>query len=238
MYKNKKIIAIIPARGGSKGLKNKNIKTLCDKPLVVHSIQSAQKSKYLDEIMVTTDSQEIADISKEFGANVPFLRPKNLASDTATSFDATLHVLDFYKKELEKTFDYLILLEPTSPLREDDDIDNMIEKLLENSDKYDSLCSIGEIGEHPSIVKKIEDNNLVPFCKELELTSRRQDNQTAYFPYGVGYLANIEVLKKEETFYTKRNNYYEIKRYQCYEIDDIFDFLAIENIMKYKKEEK
>ncbi len=235
MYKNKKIIAIIPARGGSKGLKKKNIKLLCDKPLIAHTIENAKKSKYLDEIMITTDSEEIANIANEYGANTPFLRPEHLASDTATSFDATIHVLDFYEKELNKTFDYLILLEPTSPLREDDDIDNMIEKLLENSDSFDSLCSIGEINEHPSIVKKIEDNNLVPFCAQLELTTRRQDNQTAYFPYGVGYLVSTKALKEEKTFYTKRNNYYKIKRYQCYEIDDIFDFLAIENIMNYKK---
>lgn len=235
MYKNKKIIAIIPARGGSKGLKKKNIKLLCDKPLIAHTIENAKKSKFLDEIMITTDSQEIADISKEYGANVPFLRPEHLATDTATSFDTTLHVLNYYEEELNKNYDYLILLEPTSPLREDEDIDNMIKKLIDNSDSYDSLCSIGEIGEHPSIVKKIENDNIVPFCSELELTTRRQDNEIAYFPYGVGYLVSTKAFKKEKTFYTKRNYYYKINRYQCYEIDDIYDFLAIENIMKYRK---
>ena len=234
MYKNKSIIAIITARGGSKGLPKKNIKDLCGKPLIVHTIDTANKSNFLDEIMVTTDCEDIANVSKKFGATIPFLRPKYLSNDTATSFDAVQHVLDFYKKELNRTFDYLILLEPTSPLREDDDIDKMITKLIENEETYDSLVSIGEINEHPSIVKKIENDNLVPFCKELELTSRRQDNQTAYFPYGVGYLVKTTTFEEEKTFYTKRNYFYPIKRYQCYEIDDIYDFLAIENIMRYK----
>jgi len=238
MYKDKKIIAIIPARGGSKGLKNKNIKDMCGKPLIAYTIENALKSKYLDEIMVTTDSQDIANISSEYGASVPFLRPDFLACDSATSIDTVLHTLDFYEKEFNTHFDYVILLEPTSPLREDDDIDNMIEKLLDNSDNFDSLSSIGVINEHPSIVKKIEDNKLVPFCKELELTTRRQDNQEAYFPYGVGYLVNVEAFKDEKVFYTKRNDFYKIKRYQCYEIDDIYDFLAIENIIKYKNENK
>jgi CMP-N,N'-diacetyllegionaminic acid synthase len=236
MYKNKKIIAIIPARGGSKGLEKKNIKSLCGKPLIVHSIEKALKSKYLDETIVTTDSKEIADIASFYGASVPFLRPDYLSCDTATSFDTVIHTLDFYKKEFNLSFDYLLLLEPTSPLREDDDIDNMIEKLIDQSDNFDSLSSIGEINEHPSIVKKIKDNNLIPFCKELELTSRRQDNEVAYFPYGVGYLVCTEAFRKEKAFYTKRNDFYKIKRYQCYEIDDIYDFLAIENIMRYKIE--
>jgi CMP-N-acetylneuraminic acid synthetase len=236
MYADKKIIAIIPARGGSKGLTDKNIKDLCGKPLIAHTIQSAQKSKYLDEIIVTTDSQKIADIASKFGANIPFLRPDKLASDTSTSVDVVIHTLDFYKNNLAKEYDYIMLLEPTSPLREDADIDNMIEKLIDNSKHYDSICSIGEIGEHPSIVKKIQNDTLVPFCSELQLTTRRQDNEAAYFPYGVGYLVKTDTFYKEKTFYTQRNYFYKIQRYQCYEIDDIYDFLAVENILKYKME--
>jgi CMP-N-acetylneuraminic acid synthetase len=234
MYKNRKILAIIPARGGSKGLPNKNIKDLCGKPLISYTINSAKNSIYLDEVVVSSDSQEIIDIAKKYGANTPFIRPKELATDTATSIDVVIHTINFYKDKLNQDFDYIILLEPTSPLREDDDIDNMIKLLIDNEDKYDSLCSIGEIGEHPSIVKKIVNNNLEPYCKNLELTSRRQDNKPAYFPYGVGYLTKVKGIFLEKTFYTKRNYFYKIKRHQCYEIDDIYDFLAIENIMKYK----
>jgi len=238
MYHNKKIIAIIPARGGSKGLINKNIKDMCGKPLIAHTIENALKSQYLDEVMVTTDSQAIANIASEYGASVPFLRPDFLACDSATSVDTVIHTLEFYEEKFNTHFDYLILLEPTSPLREENDIDNMIEKLLNNSENFDSLSSIGTINEHPSIVKKIDNNTLVPFCKELELTTRRQENEEAYFPYGVGYLVDVKVFKNERVFYTKRNDFYKIKRYQCYEIDDIYDFLAIENIMKYELKNK
>jgi len=237
MYKNKTFLAIIPARGGSKGLPGKNIKEICSKPLVAWSIEAGVKSKYVDEVMVTTDYQEIADIAKEYGANVPFLRPEFLASDTATSFDAIKHTIDFYKNELHREFDYIVLLEPTSPLREDCDIDNMIEKIVNNEAEFDSIVSIGEVHEHPSIMKKIINNNhLSAYCQELEMKTRRQDNDVAYFPYGVAYIVKRKSLLDEETFYTKRNTFYEIKRYQCYEIDDIYDFLAIENIMKFEWE--
>jgi len=235
MYKDKTFLAIIPARGGSKGLPEKNIKELCGKPLIYWSIEKAKKSKYLDEVLVTTDYQNIADIAKKFGANVPFLRPKELASDTATSFDTIKHSIDYYKDNLNKEFDYIVLLEPTSPLREDGDIDNMIERLIENQDEYESIISIGEVHEHPSIMKRVINNSsLEPFCKDLDQTTRRQNNKIAYFPYGVAYIVKTKTLLKEKSFYTSKNTFYEIKRYQCYEIDDIYDFLAIENIMKYE----
>ena len=235
MYKNKTFLGIIPARGGSKGLPGKNIKELCGKPLIAWSIESGLKSKYLDEVMVTTDSKDIAYIAKQYGASVPFLRPDVLASDTATSFDAIKHTIEFYKNEFDKEFDYIVLLEPTSPLREEGDIDKMIEKIIKDEDNFDSIVSIGEVAEHPSIMKQIvSENNILPFCKELELTTRRQDNKKAYFPYGVAYIVKTKSLLEEKTFYTARNTFYEIKRYQCYEIDDIYDFLAIENIMKYE----
>jgi N-acylneuraminate cytidylyltransferase/CMP-N,N'-diacetyllegionaminic acid synthase len=235
MLSRKTFLAIIPARGGSKGLPGKNIKELCGKPLIAWSIETALKSKYIDELVVSTDYQEIADIAKSYGASVPFLRPDYLANDTATSFDAVKHTIDFYKETLKKEFDYIILLEPTSPLREIDDIDNMIENIIQNENTFDSIVSIGEVHEHPSIMKKVvNEKSLESYCKNLELKSRRQDNDIAYFPYGVAYIVKMVPFLEEKTFYTKRNTFFEIKRYQCYEIDDIYDFLAIENIMKYK----
>lgn len=235
MYKNKTFLAIIPARGGSKGLPGKNIKELCGKPLIAWSIQSAQKSNYIDDVLVTTDYHDIANIAKRFGASVPFLRPEELASDTATSFDAIKHSIDYYKDKLKKEFDYIVLLEPTSPLREDSDIDNMIAKIVDNEEKFDSIVSIGEAHEHPSIMKRVVDySTLEPFCKSLEQMTRRQDNKKAYFPYGVAYIVKTKILLEEKSFYTTKNTFYEIKRYQCYEIDDIYDFLTIENIMKYE----
>lgn len=235
MYKEKKILAIIPARAGSKGLIKKNIKEICGKPLLAWSIEFGLKSKYIDELMVTTDSEEIIDIAKEYGANVPFIRPDYLGTDTATSFDTVKHTIDFYKNSLKKEFDYIVLLEPTSPLREDDNIDNMIEKLLDNHEKFDSILSIGEVNEHPSIMKRIDKKEaIVPYWENLELTDRRQDNDIAYFPYGVAYIIKTNTFLEEKTFYSRKNTFFKIKRYQCFEIDDIYDFLAVENIMKYE----
>lgn len=235
MYKNKTFLAVIPARAGSKGLVGKNVKKLINKPLIAWSIESALQSDYLDEIMVTTDSQEIADIAKNFGVNAPFLRPEHLSTDTSTTVDAIIHTINFYKNNNHE-FDYIVLLEPTSPLREDDDIDNMIKKIVDNCSEFDSIVSIGEVHEHPSAMKKIiGKDNLQPYYENLKLTSRRQDNDKAYFPYGVAYIVKTKTFLEEKTFYSKRNTFFEIKRYQCYEIDDIYDFLAIENIIKYEK---
>ncbi len=234
MISGKSVLAIIPARGGSKGLPGKNIRLMCGKPLIAWSIEKAKKSKYLDMILVTTDSQEIADVSRNFGAHVPFLRPAELASDKSTTYDAIRHALDFLKDKEGATFDYIVLLEPTSPLREDEDIDRMLDKLLAKEHDFDSIISVGEVDEHPSIVKRLTGHRLEPFCPELLQTTRRQDNEPAYFPYGVAYIAKTQVLLEENTFYSKRCTHFKIKHYQNFEIDDIYGFLCAESIMKYE----
>jgi CMP-N-acetylneuraminic acid synthetase len=234
MINGKRVIAIIPARGGSKGLPGKNIKELCGKPLIAWSIEAGLASQYIDEVMVTTDSEEVADIARDFGATVPFIRPAELASDTATSFDTVKHAIDFYQDELNKTFDYIVLLEPTSPLRESGDIDGMIEKIILVEDQFDAIVSLGEAHLHPSIMKKTDGSKIEPFCKELIMATRRQDNAIAYFPYGVAYIVKTKTFFEEKSFYPCRTTHKIIKRYQCYEIDDIYDFLAIENIMKHE----
>lgn len=234
MVKDRNVLGIIPARGGSKGLPGKNIRNLCDKPLIAWTIEAALESLFLDEILVSTDSPEIAEIARGLGASVPFLRPAELASDTASTFSVVRHAIDFYREQFAREFDYIVLLEPTSPLREKDDIDRMLKLLCENDYRYDSLISIGEVSEHPSIMKRIVDGRIEPFSPSLRMTTRRQDNEPAYFPYGVAYIAKTSCLLDEETFYTKRSGYYEIKRYQNYEIDDLYDFLCIENVMKHE----
>lgn len=238
MYQGKTFLAIIPARGGSKGLPGKNIKELCGKPLIAWSIEAGLGSEYIDEVMVTTDSEEIARIARQVGSSVPFIRPPELASDTATSFDAIKHAIGFYENELHKKFDYIVLLEPTSPLREEGNIDEMIEKIILMEDQFDAIVSLGEVHEHPSIMKKMAGNNIETYCKELVMATRRQDNDVPYFPYGVAYVVKTKTLLEEKTFYPQRTTHHLIKRYQCYEIDDIYDFLAIENIMKYEWELK
>jgi CMP-N,N'-diacetyllegionaminic acid synthase len=232
VIRDKRIIAIVPARGGSKGIASKNIKLLCGKPLIVWTIDIARRSKLVDELVVSTDSQEIADIARGAGASVPFVRPAELATNTAPTMGVVEHVLEHFRNKLATVFEYVVLLEPTSPLREDDDIDQMLSKLDAHSESFDSIVSIGQGGEHPSIMKRIVGDRRAPFAPELTMTTRRQDNEPAFFPYGVAYIAKTSALATERTFYTKRCTYHRIKRYQNYEIDDLYDFLAVEAVMR------
>lgn len=234
MFNEHSVIAIIPARGGSKGLPGKNIRELCGKPLIAWTIEKARKSKYIDTVLVSTDSDEIAEIARQYGASVPFIRPDELATDSASSFDVVKHTLDYCQENEGKKFNFTVLMEPTSPLREDDDIDRMLEILVRRQDGFDSIVSIGEVAEHPSITKRLNGERMEPFCPELALTTRRQDNVPAYFPYGVAYINKTESLLEEKTFYTKRCTYFLIKRYQNYEIDDLYDFLSVESVMKHQ----
>ncbi len=238
MINGKSVIGIIPARGGSKGLPGKNRKEMCGKPLIAWTIEKALKARFLDVVVVSTDSLEIAEIAKSYGAQVPFLRPSELASDTSSSYEVIRHVLDHYRSNSDSDFTYTMLLEPTSPLREDDDIDRVIKMLDSNYDSYDSIVTVGEVGEHPSIMKRFSGKNLMQFCPDLAQTIRRQDNTPAYFPYGVCYLAKTLSLLEEDTFYMRRCMGFEIKRYQRYEIDDIYDFICTEAIMNHEWKSK
>jgi CMP-N-acetylneuraminic acid synthetase len=216
-------------------LPGKNIRTLCGKPLIAWSIESARKSRYVDEVMVSTDGEDIASVAAQFGARVPFRRPAELAGDEATTLSAVEHALGYYGAQLGRRFDVLVLLEPTSPLREDDDIDNMLERLVARWDDFDSIISLGEVREHPSIMKRLQGDVMAPYCDGLLRTTRRQDNPPAYFPYGVAYIVKVHSLLSEQTFYTGRCCYYLIKRYQAYEIDDLHDFICVEAVMKHER---
>jgi CMP-N,N'-diacetyllegionaminic acid synthase len=234
MINGKTALGLIPARGGSKGLPGKNVMEICNKPLIAWTIEKAKKSAFLDMVLVSTDDPQISAIAKDYGADVPFLRPAELATDTATTLAVVEHALAYMKSSQNREFFYTVLLEPTSPLREDDDIDNMLEKLDLNKDLFDALISVGEVSEHPSFMKRLVGERIDRFCNELQLTGRRQDNEPAYFPYGVGYVVKTASLLREKTFYTSRCSYYQVKRYQNYEIDDLYDFLCVQNVMKHE----
>ena len=234
MYKNKRILAIIPARGGSKGLVRKNVRPLSGKPLIAWTIGQALKSEYLDKALVSTDDQETAEISKEFRAQVPFIRPAELAKDTSPTSGAVLHALAFLEQQGE-IYDYIMLLEPTSPLRKPTDIDNALELLLE-SENADSLISVGEIQlEHPMIVKKIAPNGyVIPYIEGIKKIHQRQQADKAYFPYGVVYICKVSVYKEKRTFYAGKIIPYFIERWQNFEIDDEVDFAIAETLMDIK----
>ena len=238
MYKGKTILGIIPARGGSKGLPGKNIMQLIDKPLIAWTIEQAGKSMYMDKVIVNTDDIQIAETSKRYGAEIPFMRPPELAGDSSKIIDAVFHALDTLAKD-GKAYDYLALLEPTSPLRKNDDIDNAIMKLIDAGDSAESLISVGEIAlEHPIYAKKVTKDGYVKTYFDVQKTDAlRQDIPAAFFPYGVIYLSKVSAVRKHKAVYPERIIPYFIERWQNYEINDKLDFMCVETILKLKKEE-
>lgn len=232
LYKEKKVLAVITARGGSKGLPGKNIKFLNGKPLIAWTIQQAQNSRLIDNLIVSTDSSEIAGVCETYGAKVPELRPDYLATDEASSMDVLEYVLN-KEENSGRVSDYVILLEPTSPLRKKGDLDNIIQLAVDNPEK-DGVISVGKVQlEHPMIVKKVSENGvIIPYISEMSMAYQRQQHDEALFPYGVGYLIKTSIFRKEHKIYTSNILPYFIERWQNYEIDDIYDFKCIETIMQ------
>ncbi len=172
MYKGKRVLAIITAREGSKRVPNKNILNLAGKPLIAWTIEASLNSEFIDKTMVSTDSLKIKKIAEEYGANVPFIRPIELANDIAKSIDVIYHALDFCKKNNEE-FEYAILLQPTSPLRTKNDIDNAFEML---SDETKAVVSVCETEHSPIWMNTLPENlSMSQFIKEEYKNLRSQD---------------------------------------------------------------
>ena len=228
------VIAIIPARSGSKGLANKNVKPLCGKPLILWTIEQALACTKIDAVVVSTDSEEIRQIALAAGAEAPFLRPASLAGDDSPTFLTVIHTLDFYEIELKRRFDYVLLLEPTSPLRRAEDLPLLIRTAMECRQRFDAVVTLGPTPGHPAIHKRTEKKRVLAYV-EGSTAARRQDLEPAWFPFGVGYIVKSSTLREEKTFYPKRTTFTKIDRAQCYEVDDIYDFVAIEAIMKLEQ---
>ena len=189
-----RVLGIIPARGGSKGLPGKNIKLLNGIPLIAYTIKEALNSN-LEECIVSTDSDEIAQIARNFGGKVPFLRPAEFATDQASSVDVVLHALDFMREHEGKEYDAIMLLQPTTPFRDSEDINEAINILL-NSDA-DSVISVTNVGgSHPARMKFIADGNLIdpPFVEAFE-GQNRQELPPMYIRNGGIYLTRIDTIK-------------------------------------------
>jgi CMP-N,N'-diacetyllegionaminic acid synthase len=234
MYKESSILAIIPARGGSKGLPNKNILEIHGQPLISWTLGSTDESELIDRVFVSTDSEEIARVSAEYGADIPFLRPNIISRDESPSYELIIHALDEFASRGE-TFEYVALLEPTSPLRKKGDVDKAIRKCIDNT-AADALVSFGSVHtEHPSIVKRLDKQGfVVPYIDDAPTIFQRQQADGAYFPYGVIYISKVSKFYETKSFYTSRTVGYGIERWQNYEIDDEYDFACVESIMKLK----
>jgi len=234
MYKGKRILGLIPARGGSKRFPGKNIQPLLGKPLIAWTIEQALYSKCLDKVIVSTDSEEISAIANKYDKTMVCMRPNQLATDESKIIDTIIHVLDFLAKK-ESIFDYLVLLEPTSPLRAKNDIDKAIALLSDNEDCCDSVVSCGKVTlEHPFMAKSVGiDGFIRPFIEDGPAFARMQDiPKEAYIPYGVLYISKVEIIRRLRTFYSAKTMPYYLQRWQNYELDDACDFLAVENILR------
>ena len=228
----KRVLALIPARGGSKGLPRKNIRILGDRPLIAWPIRAALASKYIDQVIVTTDDQEIAGIAEEYGAEVPFLRPSELAADSAPSSAAIMHAISFLERN-DNDFDIIILLEPTSPLTDGFDIDNALEKFVTSNGK--SLVGIGMIEDmHPEFCVSINHGKfLSPYINsKFGAVKRRQDIEKLYFFDGSLYISDLDYYKEHQTFYHELTLGYEFPKRKNVEIDDLVDFLFVESLVK------
>lgn len=230
----KKILAIIPARAGSKGIKNKNIKLMLKKPLIYWTIKEAKKSKNILKLIVSTDSKKIKKLSLLYNVDVPFLRPKRISGDKATDYMLVEHAINFYNKK-KIFFDYIILLQPTSPLRDVEDIDNCI-KLLKNN-KIKTIVSFSKLkSQHPNFLYEIKKKKISRYThKNKSVDTTRQNVDDLYYPEGSIFLSKIDTYLKYKSFYHKETKPYFLPEWKSFEVDDIEDFKFIEQLLKIKK---
>jgi CMP-N-acetylneuraminic acid synthetase len=227
MINDKRVIAVIPARAGSKSIINKNIKLLAGKPLVAWPIDSAKKSKYIDRIIVSTDGELIKSVAEQYGAEV-YLRPKNLAQDESLVIDCVRDLIRRLKKENEEAA-YLVLLEPTSPLRSVEDIDLVIEKLL----THDSVATFMEAELNPHRAWKIEGNMVVPFIDGAIPWLPRQKQPEAYQLNGAVYGFHIDKIAIEGSPALSGNiAAVMMPPERSVDIDNLIHFAVAEEIMK------
>lgn len=214
-----KVLALIPARSGSKGVKDKNIKPFRDKPLIAHTILSAIQSQICDEIFVCTDSEKYAQIAIDYGANVPFLRSKESARDESKSIDCVLESIQKYQ-ELGKRFDVLLLLQPTSPLRQAKHIRESYELFIAN--ECQSLLSVCKSEINPLFIRTLSENKLSPILPQNS-SIRRQDLQNFYRLNGAIYLNLISTLTPQTSFNDNQLGYVMEEKYSL-DIDTLEDF--------------
>ena len=245
MYKKKKIIAVIPARLGSKRLKKKNIINIDkNKCLLDFTYKACKKSKFLDRFVLSTESKKISSIGKKIGFEVPFLRPKKFSQDKVSSEIPVIHTV----KNLNESYDFIVLLQPTSPLRTGKDIDSAIKKIIDL--KYQSLISISKSEkkkkflvdlnndntiEYQSLIKlkkKVKKNNLlISINKNTKIRFKKKKNKY-YFLNGSIFIAKNTFLLKNKTFISKKTGYHLIPENRSIDIDTNIDLKKFKRFLK------
>lgn len=222
------ILVVIPARGGSKGLPGKNIKNLCGKPLISYSIDVARAITIDDNICVSTDDQKIIDVVEKYGLHVPFVRPIELASDTASTNDVLLHAIKFYEDK-GKMFNKILLLQPTSPLRT---VEQVKEALTLYRDDIDMVVSVTK-SHAPAVLCNDNDEGFVNLVYNKHAGGRQ--SLPAFYEFnGAIYVINVEALKLKGLGGFDKRIKYVMSKETSIDIDDIYDFMLIEAIKRNK----
>lgn len=232
MISEKKVLAIISARGGSKGVPRKNIRDFAGKPLLAWTIEAARKSKYIDRLVLSSDNQEIIEVAEKIGCEIPFVRPANLALDQTPGIDPVIHALG------EITgYDIVVLLQPTSPFRTAEDIDGCIENIVSYS--FPSCVSVSEVDQSPHWMYTVDENRkLHSLIPQESIVTRRQDLPTVYKLNGAVYVAEIEWLKVSKSFLTENTGSYIMPKSRSYDIDTEEDFVIGEQLLKQQIKNK
>jgi len=224
-----KTVAIICARGGSKGVPRKNIRLLCGKPLIVHTIEVAMKCKLIDRVIVSTDDPEIAKIARVNGAEVPFMRPKELASDNAPKLPVLKHAIQFLESQLKYVPDIIVDLDPTSPLRTEKDVENCIRMIEEGAD---NVFSVTEARRNPYFnMVEIINNKVQLVKKPAQLVSGRQEAPKVYDINASIYVWKKDALMNNDSIFLERTKIY-IMPIWARDIDNETDFEFVEFILK------
>ena len=235
MYKDKKILAVIPARGGSKGVPRKNIIEVGGHPLIKYTIDCGKNSKYLDRTVISTEDLLIKRVAEENGGDVPFLRPKELAEDTSKTIDCIVHAVNTLKSMGEE-YDYVIILQNTVPLRKSWHVDEAIEMIVDSSER--SLVSISEVDEHPILMRTLNEDKTVKNLLHMNSTMRRQDFPKFYKVDGAIAIQKIDTEFNLETSINDGKLGYVMERKYSTDIDNYLDIKIIEYYLEKEKEEE
>lgn len=231
------VLGIITARGGSKGIPKKNIKLLGGHPLIAYSIAVAKQCDFLDEVIVSTDDVEIADIAKKYGAKVPFLRPAHLATDEVKHVPVIQHAVEDFEKRSGLNVEYIVLFQPTSPFRLPEDVEGTLDVLIKN--RADSAVSLVEVTEnHPIKAKRIVDGFVVPFFDGYPepAGTRRQDLPKAYKRSGAVYAMRRDIVMKKGELYGEKIGGYIVPTERSIDIDNYKDWIIAEHMIQDLKD--
>ncbi|QUL99329.1 MAG: acylneuraminate cytidylyltransferase family protein [Candidatus Fermentithermobacillus carboniphilus] len=224
------VLGIIPARGGSKSIPRKNIALLNGRPLISYTIRAAQQSRSISRLIVSTDDSEIANISAALGAEIPFMRPKELAQDSTPTIEVVLHALDVLESDHSYCPDVVVLLQPTSPLRNSADIDHAVSIFV--SSEADVVVSVSRVEEHPYNMYRIEGGFLQPLIERDIRITLRQNYPEIYRLNGAIYVSKPQTLRRLRSFIAGRLVPYIMPRERSLDIDDPTDMLYASVILR------